>query len=202
MALNLAQFQSSLKSIFQSTDWGVFSDFLGDSIASYIESGDCMTTVTATVTPPFPLTPYTASGKGKGSIQLSGTEIMKITIKAKFTSTSTVWADLGKIIGDAIDANVTTGTITTTVSPAYGGILQGTGSGTPGCVSTVAVKNTLDLDLTDAFTGIAFNQSYDAVAIKIASAIDSYIKGSIVTTTDSGTVPVNTWVGTGTGNIQ
>lgn len=201
MALDKATLVTQLKTAFGMDDWSKCADQIGIAIDSFIKTGEASTDVTATVTPPFPTPPYQAVGKGKGHLLTSGLSALQSTIKAKFLATSTTWADLGPIIGNAIDSDVKTATVTTDVNPTHGGILLGTGIGPAGCVDTSATLSALIADLTDAFVSSTYNQSWDSIAEKIADSINTYITGAIVTTTDTGTTPPISWAGTGTGSV-
>ena len=199
MALNLTTFIEDLKDSFQQTTWEDFATEFANVVDAFIQSGSTTTTVAGIVTPPLPAPPYPAVGVGTAnSISTSGKEVMRSTIEAKITNSNTTWSDLGVTFGNAIDTDVKTGTITTTVA----GVLVGVGVGAAGCIDTSATLAALISELNQAFTSQAFAETWNDVATKIATAIYTYLTGATVATVDSGTIPPNSWVGTGTGSIN
>ena len=204
MALVVATLKNDVKAAFRATDWTVCATQLAQAIDSFIKSGIANTTVTGIVTPPFPMPPYSAVGSGgaapgqTSNITTTGLAALQAQITAKFMSSSTMWADLGSAIATAISSDVATATINTTVT----GALTGTGVGNPGCINDSGGLSGLIANLTAAFTTQAYDTDWNNVADKIGDSLDQYLKAATVTTIDNGTIPPNSWAGSGTGTIS
>ena len=73
-------------------------------------------------------------------------------------------------------------------------ILIGTGTG----IFQTIGQSALQQQINNSFSAIA----WDVAASQIATAVDAFIKAVIVQGTANGVVPINSWVGTGTGAIS
>jgi len=204
MALVVATLKNDVKAAFQATDWTVCATQLAQAIDSFIQSGAVNTTVTGTVVPPFPAPPYQAVGSGgpptgqTSNITTTGLATLQAQITSKFMNQNTLWADLGPAFASAISNDVATGSVTTQVS----GALTGTGTGNPGCINDSGGLSGLIANLTAAFTTQAYDTDWNNVADKIGDSLDQYLKAATVTTIDNGTIPPNSWAGSGTGTIS
>jgi len=198
MSLATSILKSDLIAAFEETTWLGCGTKMGAAFDTYIMSGTVDTNVTGTVIPPPPATvTYIAYGEGSGTIVTTGLLVLQTTISAMLANPSTVWADVGDNIASAVDTDVLTGSVSTSVS----GGLTGGGFGAPGCIDTSASYSAFSTALTLAFTSSPMNTSWKLVADYIATAAEIYLKGSIVTTEDSGIVPPNSWSGPGSGSI-
>jgi len=206
MALDFGQLTNDIQAAFDSTSWTTCAEKLASAIDDYITGGLITTTVNGTVTAPFPMPPYQAVGTGtydknsdpkKGSMSTPGLSTLKSILTTKFNDSTVTWSLVGEIIGSAIDDYVSLITITTKDE----NILEGTGVGAPGCINTAGTYGALVSSLTNVFTNQAIAQDWTTAVQSIASAIQSYIQGAIVTTTDSGTTPATSWTGSGSGSI-
>ena len=202
MALNIAKLQADLILAFKTTLWTDCGNQMGDAIDSFITNGMVITNVNGTVIPPlFPFVPpyfvQGAVGTGQNTMVAPGVATLKATLVSMLNAPSTVWAAVGPIIASAIDTYVKLIFLTTTVT----GVLTGTGTGPPGCINTAATIGLLTSELTATFTIQGMASLWDIVALTMASSINSYITGAIVTTTDVGSIPPVSWTGAGVGAI-
>lgn len=194
--LNKIQFITAIQNtVFNQTDWNTAADNLAIAIDNYYKSGVVETSVTGTVTPPFPASPYTAYGKGKGSPVTTTLSTLKVQCRLAFQQTD--WNQVGPYIASEINNLILNSTLNTTLTanaPAY--ILVGSGVGasitTPGSTA-------LSTNLNSIFS--QNNTIWDIIASDIADEVDNFIKQAVFTTNDNGSVPVNSWVGTGSGSI-
>ena len=191
MALDTTNFLKNLNNAFAATDWTDCGKLLGSAFDTFIMSGTVKTNVTGLVTPPSG-SAYPAVGTGTGTITTSGLSTMQSAIKTNLLFRATVWAGVGPAIATAINTDVATGIVKTTVT----GVLIGTGNGVPGCINTSAVLSQFISDMTDAFTLPAYNKSWAAVASAIVTAMTAYLTKAVVTTIDTGVTPPASWVST------
>jgi len=188
MALVVNKLTQDISNAFTSKVWEDTASQIANAIDVYFKSGLAQVTITGTVTPPAPATPYVAVGIGTGNPQTTTVSALIQSWSNAFKSTS--WSAVGGIVAPEIDNLVKSATLQLTVS----NILIGTGTGT---FQTIG-PSILQQQINSAFTATA----WDVSASQIATAIDTFIKAIIVQGNASGNVPVNSWVGTGTGTFS
>ena len=206
MALNVSLLETKLKQAFQAREWSQWGQDVANAIDEFVLNGSIITNVTGTVTPPPPMAPYQATGTGnysgtnpkKGSMTTSGLSSLINTLSSRLYDRNLLWADVGQIIASAIDDYVKQISITTEVD----GTLVGTGIGNAGCIDTSSTYGTLVSDLTQTFTSVAFARNWNDVASNFASSVKSYLLGATIQTTDNGTIPANSWTGSGVGSFN
>jgi hypothetical protein len=192
MALNDATFITELTLAFNQELWSDCADKLATAIDNYCKTGILNTVVNGTVTPPgFPIIPsYPASGSGVGSVQTIGPSAMKAAFTAAWLNT--LWSPTAPPIADAIESHAQSFIIPTVVS----GVLNGTGQKVS--ILTAPLKAALISGLQSAF----LNTLWSGNVTQFQSSIKTFIIGSVVSTSDLGTTPPVSWVGTGTGVIS
>lgn len=188
MALVINKLIQDLSNAFTSDKWDDAASQISDAIDIYFKSGMVQVTITGTVTPPPPSSPYVAIGIGTGNPQTSTASALKQAWKSAFKSTS--WTAIGGIVAPQIDNLIKTAQIQLTVS----NILVGTGTG----VFQTIGPSALQQQINNSFSATA----WDVAASQIATAVDTFIKAVTVQCTANGVIPVNSWIGTGTGTIS
>ena len=188
MALVISKLTQDITKAFKSDTWDDCASQISDAINAYFKSGLVQATISGTVTPPSPATPYAAVGTGTGNPQTSTASALTQAWKSAFKSTS--WTAIGGIVAPQIDNLVKSAQIQLKVS----NILVGTGTG----VFQTIGPSALQQQINSSFSATA----WDVAANQIATAVDTFIKAVTVQCTASGVVPVNSWVGTGTGTIS
>jgi hypothetical protein len=196
MALDTNGLIADIKTASVAPDWANFCTLLGAAFDSFILSGLVSTTVSGIVTPPSGST-YPAAGVGNGSIITTGLATLQTQIATIMLTPGALWENIGNPLATAINSDVTTATVSTTVT----GVLQGKGTGVAGCINTASTLSQFKTDFANAFTDVS-GETWDAFAQKVADIMTTYIIGAVVTTTDKGTVPPSSWVGVGTGSIS
>lgn len=188
MPLDDDKLLTDIKAAFKATTWSTCGTLLGNAINDYVCAGLVKMDVTGTVTPPSGV-PYQATGAGVGAVFTTGVDIFISSINTSFSSTD--WNTTGVGIADAIDTIIKNAEIRTTDSS----ILEGTGKGS----ISPTMKAYLTARMIIAFTE---GEKWDDISSIIAEAIKTFITTpGICSTTDSGTTPPVSWVGTGTGAI-
>lgn len=193
MALNKTTLQTSIEAAFKETSWTGCATKLALAIDTYIVGGSISGTSAIGATHIFPtppggseIIPYTCSG----TISTTGPSAMEGIFNTAFQATA--WAGVGNQLGTAIDTQITSSIISiTTYSPP----LVGTGTGTPVTAAGIAaLKASLESEFS---TGT----DWAVAASNIATAIDTFVKAVVITTTDLGTVPPVSWSGVATASI-
>ena len=188
MALVVNKLTQDISKAFTSKVWDDTASQIANAIDAYFKSGLAQVTITGTVTPPTPATPYAAAGIGTGNPQTTSVGALIQACSTAFKSTS--WSAVGGIIAPQIDNLIKTAQLQINVS----NILVGTGTGTFQTVGPSALQQ----QINNACTATA----WDVAASQIATAVDTFIKAVTIQATANGVIPVNTWVGAGTGTIS
>ena len=188
MPLVVNKLTQDISNAFTSKVWDDAASQIADAIDAYFKSGLAQVTITGTVTPPTPATPYPAVGQGTGNPSTTTASALTQAWSNAFKSTS--WSAIGGIVAPEIDNLVKSAQLQLTIS----NILIGTGTGTFQTIGPSALQQ----QINSAFTANA----WDVTASQIAVAIDTFIKAVIVQGTANGVVPINSWVGVGTGIVS
>lgn len=188
MALVIGKLTQDISNAFTTDMWDDCASQIADAIDSYFKSGLAQVTISGTVTPPSPASSYPAAGIGTGNPQTTTVSALKQAWKSAFKSTA--WSAIGGIVAPEIDNLVKSAQLQLKVS----NILVGTGTGTFQTIGPGALQQ----QLNNSFTANA----WDITASQIATAVDAFIKAVVVQGTASGVVPVNSWVGAGTGTVS
>lgn len=191
MALSKTKLKLDLITAFYSITWAEAATLFTTAIDNYFLSATATITVNGIVTPPLPASPYPAEGVGTG---------YPVTIEAGVAGLNSAcisafalpeWKLLSAIISPQIANLITTSTLTTTVT----GVLQGTGTLISWVATgTTALESAINLAFTTSF-------SWSEVATKISDAIEAFLKTVTFSTSDTGIIPVVSWVGTGVNGI-
>lgn len=188
MALVVNKLTQDISKAFKSNTWDDCGSQISNAIDAYFKSGLAQVTITGTVTPPTPATPYVAVGIGTGNPQTTTVSALTQAWKGAFKSTA--WTAIGGIVAPAIDTLVKSAQLQLTVS----NILIGTGTGTFQTIGPSALQQ----QINSSFSANA----WDITASQIATAIDTFIKAITIQATANGVVPINSWIGTGTGTVS
>ncbi|HRZ18861.1 MAG TPA: hypothetical protein P5136_02280 [Methanofastidiosum sp.] len=193
MALADSTFDTNIKAAFNKDQWDDCANSLASAIKSYIESGKVNTTVTATVTHPFPpggSHVQTLHGIN-GTITAPASSSLANNIKIAFQSTA--WASCASSLASYVNTYFKQCTV------SISSYSDATGHGSSTSIAS-------DPGLAALITGITstFNlNSWDIAVTTLRTHIKTFItQTNIVKTTDSGSSPPQSWKGPGQGTIS
>ena len=165
--------------------WAVGAQKLALAIDTFIKSAVITTSISGIWTSPVGASSAIVSS-GTGVLTIAGTAALQSGIVNAYANP--VWAGIGTIIANAINAYIPTGSIATSDGPVY----TGTGSGALILPPTAAVfVNNMELLYSNPAN------SWAGIGSQMCSLITAYFVTITCLTIDVGAVPPAGWIGTG-----